>query len=436
MVKNTKSNKKKKEVEHVKNVAPITVLKEERFLMFPSFLFNNSKYNGLSNEAKLLYMLMRERLSLSIKNNWVDGDGNPYIILTIERMKEILHKSKTPVINAKDALINAELIHQSKDGLDPIQKRNLPNRYYILNVDYTFGDLKGIKNNIEVQNMDLDDKNSKNVDKSTFTPSSANNQNQESPINQQSVEVQNMDLDDKNAQSLYATAPRANDENQTNQRKPDKSTFYRGLKNEPQLNKHNSSYQHNNKLHNKSTNTTTSINEDIKEIKDSTTLEDELNKDIPNMILNSGDYNVLREDSLTILSQWLRDHKKVEEYVERISYAVKQEVTKCSASDQKFYEANKERIMAQVSGLIKSRVNKITHPTPKFQVKKPEDFIFIGVRDKVADILHDHSLLTDPFKYSNKRVEKGTDWSKKHVDTNSNVTTEQLRELFKDLKNK
>ena len=174
----------------------------------------------------------------------------------------------------------------------------------------------------------------------------------------------------------------------------------------------------------------------VKDIKDSTTLEDELNKDIPNMILNSGDYNVLREDSLTILSQWLRDHKKVEEYVERISYAVKQEVTKCSASDQKFYEANKERIMAQVSGLIKSRVNKITHPTPKFQVKKPEDFIFIGVRDKVADILHDHSLLTDPFKYSNKRVEKGTDWSKKHVDTNSNVTTEQLRELFKDLKNK
>ena len=195
MVKNTKSNKKKKEVEveHVKNVAPITVLKEERFLMFPSFLFNNSKYNGLSNEAKLLYMVMRERLSLSIKNNWVDGDGNPYIILTIERMKEILHKSKTPVINAKDALINAELIHQSKDGLDPIKKRNLPNRYYILNVDYTLGDLKGIKNNIEVQNMDLDDKNSKNVDKSTFTPSSANNQNQESPINQQSVEVQNMD---------------------------------------------------------------------------------------------------------------------------------------------------------------------------------------------------------------------------------------------------
>ena len=174
----------------------------------------------------------------------------------------------------------------------------------------------------------------------------------------------------------------------------------------------------------------------VKDIKDSTTLEDELNKDIPNMILNSGDYNVLREDSLTILSQWLRDHKKVEEYVERISYAVKQEVTKCSASDQKFYEANKERIMAQVSGLIKSRVNKITHPTPKFQVKKPEDFIFIGVRDKVADILHDHSLLTNPFKYSNKRVEKGTDWSKKHVDTNSNVTTEQLRELFKDLKNK
>ena len=38
--------------------------------------------------------------------------------------------------------------------------------------------------------------------------------------------------------------------------------------------------------------------------------------------------------------------------------------------------------------------------------------------------------------YQNKRVEKGTDWSKKKVDTNSGISTKQLKDLFKDLNNK
>ena len=435
MAKNVK--KKKKEVEHVKDVAPINMPNHERFLMFPLFLLANSKYNSLSNEAKLLYMLMKERLSLSIKNNWVDGDGNPYIILTIERMKEILHKSKTPVINAKDELINANLIHQSKDGLDPKQKKNLPNRYYILNVDYTFGDLTGIKNNVKAQNTDLDDKNSKNVDKSMSTSNSSNNQNQEIPTDQHSVKVQNMDLNDANAQSLYATAPMANGKNQSNQGIPDKSTFSRSPKNRTQLNKHNSSCQYNNRTHNKSTYTTTSIttNKDIKEIEDSTTtLKAELNKDIPNVILNSNDYNVLREDTLIVLAKWLQDLNQVQDYAERISWAVTQEVNKSGSANQTFYQDNKNRILYQISGVVKSRVNDITQH--RFDIRNPSGYIFSGVRDKTNKILNDHNLLDNPFRYMNKHTEKGTDWSKKKAPDNSGISTGKLRELFKDLDNK
>ena len=40
------------------------------------------------------------------------------------------------------------------------------------------------------------------------------------------------------------------------------------------------------------------------------------------------------------------------------------------------------------------------------------------------------------YNYQNKRVEKGTDWSKKKVDTNSGISTAQLKDLFKDLNNK
>ena len=441
-------------------------LSDETWSKFPNFLITNPKYAGskLSNDAKILYLLMRTAFTFAVKNKQMDDDGNPFIYYTIDKMMDMLGKSRKICTRAKQDLVDIGLIYPDpKSGhFDPRLKANTPKRYYLLVPDYTIGDLQVEKSPKPLGDMDSpkgnSDKNknkkAEKPDKSTFPENDKNTTNAKSG----SKPLGDMD------------SPKGNSDKNDNKKaeKPDKSTF---LKNENfnevpsallplgqsknELNKDRyidylyNSYSYFNTPINLTNNHTIFFNhfnyfnsnnnnkvKAVKDIKDSTTLEDELNKDIPNMILNSGDYNVLREDSLTILSQWLRDHKKVEEYVERISYAVKQEVTKCSASDQKFYEANKERIMAQVSGLIKSRVNKITHPTPKFQVKKPEDFIFIGVRDKVADILHDHSLLTDPFKYSNKRVEKGTDWSKKHVDTNSNVTTEQLRELFKDLKNK
>lgn len=399
-------------------------LSDETWSKFPNFLITNPKYAGskLSNDAKILYLLMRTAFTFAVKNKQMDDDGNPFIYYTIDKMMDMLGKSRKICTRAKQDLVDIGLIYPDpKSGhFDPRLKANTPKRYYLLVPDYTIGDLQVEKSPKPLGDMDSpkgnsdknENKKAEKPDKSTFLKNENFNEVPSAllPLGQSKNELNKDRYIDNiyNSYSYFNTPINLLTNNLTN-------TFNH-------FNYFNSN--NNNKV------------KAVKDIKDSTTLEDELNKDIPNMILNSGDYNVLREDSLTILSQWLRDHKKVEEYVERISYAVKQEVTKCSASDQKFYEANKERIMAQVSGLIKSRVNKITHPTPKFQVKKPEDFIFIGVRDKVADILHDHSLLTNPFKYSNKRVEKGTDWSKKHVDTNSNVTTEQLRELFKDLKNK
>ena len=398
-------------------------LSDETWSKFPNFLITNPKYAGskLSNDAKILYLLMRTAFTFAVKNKQMDDDGNPFIYYTIDKMMDMLGKSRKICTRAKQDLVDIGLIYPDpKSGhFDPRLKANTPKRYYLLVPDYTIGDLQVEKSPKPLGDMDSQKGNSdknknkkaEKPDKSTFLKNENFNEVPSAllPLGQSKNELNK----DRYIDYLYNSYSYFNT--------PINLT-----------NNHTIFFNHFNYFNSNNNNKVKAV----KDIKDSTTLEDELNKDIPNMILNSGDYNVLREDSLTILSQWLRDHKKVEEYVERISYAVKQEVTKCSASDQKFYEANKERIMAQVSGLIKSRVNKITHPTPKFQVKKPEDFIFIGVRDKVADILHDHSLLTDPFKYSNKRVEKGTDWSKKHVDTNSNVTTEQLRELFKDLKNK
>ena len=52
------------------------------FIKVPRELFYGKKFSGLSSNAKVLYMAMLERLSLSHKNDWRDSEGNIYIIFT------------------------------------------------------------------------------------------------------------------------------------------------------------------------------------------------------------------------------------------------------------------------------------------------------------------------------------------------------------------
>ena len=50
-------------------------LKEEvtlRFYQTPKALFKNPRYKGLSLGPKLMHSILRDRLDMSIKNNWND----------------------------------------------------------------------------------------------------------------------------------------------------------------------------------------------------------------------------------------------------------------------------------------------------------------------------------------------------------------------------
>ena len=65
----------------------------DSFFMMPKTLFSPSFYN-LSNEAKLLYSLMLERMKLSVKNGWFDNENRAYIYFTIEEISRYLHIGK------------------------------------------------------------------------------------------------------------------------------------------------------------------------------------------------------------------------------------------------------------------------------------------------------------------------------------------------------
>jgi len=94
-------------------------LKEEitlRFYQTPKALFKNPKYKGLSLGPKLMYSILRDRLDLSIKNNWKDGNGFIYLVFSIEELSTLLEINKETVTTYKRKLVKYRLIIDKRLG--------------------------------------------------------------------------------------------------------------------------------------------------------------------------------------------------------------------------------------------------------------------------------------------------------------------------------
>ena len=60
------------------------------FYRIPKLLITDKRFKSLSCEAKLLYGLLIDRMSLSKKNEWTDKQKRIYIYYTIENIMEDL----------------------------------------------------------------------------------------------------------------------------------------------------------------------------------------------------------------------------------------------------------------------------------------------------------------------------------------------------------
>ena len=60
------------------------------FYRIPKVLFTEEQFRHISAEAKVLYGLLLDRMSLSAKNGWQDKENRVYIIFTIEDIMEAM----------------------------------------------------------------------------------------------------------------------------------------------------------------------------------------------------------------------------------------------------------------------------------------------------------------------------------------------------------
>ncbi|MGS7228236.1 replication initiator protein A [Streptococcus pyogenes] len=123
----------------------IDEVKNNQFYQFPQWLLKEP-YNVLSDKAKLIYMLLFDRRTLSVENKWFDDDGKVYMYFTNEQFMELLKCSEKTIIKSKKELSNFGLLNEVRQGI------NKPNRLYINGTVKVTGqdlnNLQGINTNI------------------------------------------------------------------------------------------------------------------------------------------------------------------------------------------------------------------------------------------------------------------------------------------------
>lgn len=96
------------------------------FIKIPKTLFANPKYKEMSSDAKLTYALLYDRLSLSIQNNWINADGEVYLVYTRGAIAEDLGITYKKAIAAFKELKENNLIIDKQCG------HGMPNYIFIV----------------------------------------------------------------------------------------------------------------------------------------------------------------------------------------------------------------------------------------------------------------------------------------------------------------
>lgn len=88
------------------------------FFKIPKLLVTHQYFKGLSNDAKILYGLLLDRMSLSVKNKWFDEENRAYISFSIEEIAETLSCSRGKAVKTLQEL-------DSDKGIGLIEKRRM-----------------------------------------------------------------------------------------------------------------------------------------------------------------------------------------------------------------------------------------------------------------------------------------------------------------------
>ena len=87
------------------------------YFRVPKILFRDIRFKDLSTDAKTLYGILLDRMSLSVKNGWLDGQGRVYIIFPVQEVMDALGCADNKATKLFRELEKFGLIERKRRGL-------------------------------------------------------------------------------------------------------------------------------------------------------------------------------------------------------------------------------------------------------------------------------------------------------------------------------
>ena len=87
------------------------------YFRIPKALFQDSRFRHLSTDARTLYGILLDRMSLSVKNGWLDERGRVYIIYTVREVQESLCCAEHKAVKLFRELEDIDRIERKRRGL-------------------------------------------------------------------------------------------------------------------------------------------------------------------------------------------------------------------------------------------------------------------------------------------------------------------------------
>jgi hypothetical protein len=103
----------------------IADIDNERYYQVPISFFTNPYYRELSSDTKFTYAILKNRLTLSARNNWIDDNGEVYIFFARKNIASILNTTVRTVARIISQLKEYNLIDVVQQG------RGLPAKIYV-----------------------------------------------------------------------------------------------------------------------------------------------------------------------------------------------------------------------------------------------------------------------------------------------------------------
>ena len=103
-------------------------ISETTFYRLPKVLFTDSRFRDISLSAKMLYAMLLDRLSLSVRSGWQDEDGSVFVYFKMSEAEEQLDCGHSKMIRLFAELESSSLIRRKRQG------QGKPMKIYVQNL--------------------------------------------------------------------------------------------------------------------------------------------------------------------------------------------------------------------------------------------------------------------------------------------------------------